>query len=255
MRRPDGRVERIINSVVSPLSYRAITALAIGLWAAGLVLPLVLQWSVLGIVASNVVATSFAFTALMVWISVQIEARDRRHLVEWTSDLRKLSAGEFEWFVGEVFRREGWEVEETGRQDGPDGNIDLKLSRGRERAIVQCKRFDSRHVKVDEIRKFVGTLTREGLAAKDGVFVTLSRFNEHAVAEAKQTGLQLVDGVDLHARAEKVRRVEACPVCGAAMLLSRSSYGWWYRCVTDGCGGKRHLAKEPGRAVEVLTRE
>ncbi len=163
-------------------------------------------------------------------------------------------AEEFEWFVGEVFRREGWAVEETGRQDGPDGNIDLRLSRGSERAIVQCKRWDSRQVEVDEIRKFVGTLTREGLAAKDGVFVTLSRFNEHAEAEAKATGVRLVDGVELHERAEKVRRVEACPACGAGMVLSRSDYGWWYRCVAEGCGGKRDLGKEPGRAVDLLAR-
>jgi hypothetical protein len=48
--------------------------------------------------------------------------------MEWTSDLRSLSAEEFEWLVGEFFRREEWDVRETGRQDGPDGNVDLELT-------------------------------------------------------------------------------------------------------------------------------
>ena len=37
------------------------------------------------------------------------------------------------------------------------------------------------------------------------------------------------------------------------MLLGRSSRGWWFRCVTPGCGGKRDLGRNPGRAVELLT--
>jgi restriction system protein len=53
-------------------------------------------------------------------------------------DLRRLDAHEFEWLVGELFRREGWKVEERGRHDHPDGGIDLVVARGGERAVVQC---------------------------------------------------------------------------------------------------------------------
>ena len=45
-----------------------------------------------------------------------VEARDRRHLVEWTTDLRLLDFEEFEWFVGELYRRKGWSVERVGRR-------------------------------------------------------------------------------------------------------------------------------------------
>lgn len=68
-----------------------------------------------------------AGSLLFGWLFVQIEARDRRHLLEWTSDLRLLDATEFEWLVGELLRREGWSVAEHGRQAGPDGNIDLEI--------------------------------------------------------------------------------------------------------------------------------
>ena len=50
----------------------------------------------------------------------------------------------------------------------------------------------------------------------------------------------------------RIRRIEPCDVCQCPMILGRSQYGWWFRCVTDGCQGKRDLGREPGRAVELL---
>ena len=94
---------------------------------------------------------------------------------------------------------------------------------------------------------------REGLTGDAGVLVTLSDFTEQARTEAARIGLTLVDGRDLFARVERVRREEACPTCGAAMVLDRSSRGWWFRCVTPGCSGKRDLGTDPARAVELLT--
>jgi hypothetical protein len=109
-------------------------------------------------------------------------------------------------------------------------------------------------VGVDDVRGFAGTLMRERLAATDGTFVTLSDFTDQARREAQQLGLTLIDGVDLYSRVEKVRRLEPCPTCGDPMMLGRSPYGWWFRCRREGCGGKRDLDREPGRAVELLTR-
>jgi hypothetical protein len=163
-----------------------------------------------------------------------------------------LNSSEFEWLVGEVFRREGWKVLETGRHDGPDGNVDLELSRAEERNIVQCKRWTARSVGVDEIRRFLGTLLTENLPGNGGVFVTLSTFGEQARQEATRAGLKLIDGRELHARIESARRSELCPICDSPMKLGRSKYGWWLRCVTNGCSGKRDLSSDPGRAVEHL---
>jgi hypothetical protein len=249
----DETVERFLWAV-GRQSGRVVGVLAASTYGGiGLAVPLLLQWSVSWLVAANLTGSTLAGLFILTWIANGVQANYRRQLVEWTTDLRRLNAQEFEWLVGEVFRREGWKVEETGNHNGPDGNIDLRLSKGRSRVLVQCKRWESWLVGVDEIRGFGGTLMREGLRGSDGVFVTLSDFTEAARAEGKQIGLTLVDNRDLYARVERVRKAERCDVCDAPMVFDRSQYGWWFRCISPGCPGKRNLSGEPGRAVELLT--
>jgi restriction system protein len=250
----DDVLDRAILGVARRLPGWVIAAAALILYPGiGLMLPVAFHWSVIALIEVNVMGALFAAVLAMGWLVVQIQARDRRHLMEWTSELRRLTAEEFEWLVGELFRREGWQVSETGRQDGPDGNIDLELTRKGGRKIVQCKRWKSWQVDVTEIRQFAGTLLREGLRGDAGIFVTLSTFTPQAVTEAKAIGLILVDGGELYRRIEKVRRSEPCPICQAPMELGRSEHGWWLRCTVRGCRGKRDLGGEPGRAVEILT--
>jgi len=254
MSRFDDFFERILWAAATRMSGRTAAAVAFLLYAGGgLTLPLALHWSVLNLVVANSLATMLAGLVILGWLVVQLQARDRRHLVEWTSDLRLLSGEEFEWLVGEVFRREGCEVRETGSQEDPDGNIDLELTRDGQRMIVQCKRWRSWQVGVREIREFAGTLMREGLLASGGIFVTLSDFKERARAEGEKIGITLVDNRDLYSRIEKVRRPEPCAICGKPMMLARSEFGWWFRCVSGGCPGKRDLGSDPGRAVDLLT--
>lgn len=254
--RADDLFERGLNSLAERLSGRAVGVIALSIYAGGgLAVPLAFQWPVPFLVEANVVSTVIAGVLLLTWLSVQSQARDRRHLLEWTTNLRLLSAEEFEWFVGEMFRREGWGVREAGRQDAADGNIDLELARDGQQRIVQCKRWVAWLVDINEIRKFAGTLMREGLPATSGIFVTLSDFTNQARSEAGQLGIALVDGRELHARAEKVRRPEPCPTCQRAMILDRSPRGWWFRCVAAGCQGKRDLGGEAGAAIEFLTQE
>lgn len=253
-RNDDGPLDRTLYALASRLSGRAVAAVALLLYPGlGLIVPLLLGWSDNWLFGVNLVATMNAGLLLLVWFVVRLERSHRRHLVDWTSNLRLLSAEEFEWFVGEVFRREGWTVRETGSQSRADGNIDLELTKDRLRRLVQCKRWQSWQVSVDEVRAFAGALLREGRDGRDGIFVTLSDFNEHAVAEAKRTGITLVDGRELFQRAEAVRRAEPCPECARPMTLSRSEHGWWFRCKAPGCKGKRHLDADAGRAVDFLT--
>ena len=72
-----------------------------------LVLPLSLGWSGWWFMDANIAGATFAACVGMGWLVLQVQARDRVHLLEWTSDLRLLSAAEFEWLVGELLRREG----------------------------------------------------------------------------------------------------------------------------------------------------
>lgn len=247
------RTERLIRWVVTHVPPRGIAVLAALLYfGVGLAIPIGFGFSTISLVGFNFMGTVLAGVILLFWFIVQLEARDRRNLLEWTSDLRLLDSREFEFFVGEVLRREGWAVTERGRQEGPDGNIDLEIRRGPERRIVQAKRWQSWLVGVDEIRAFAGTLVREALPSSAGMFVTLSDFGDQAREEGKKIGLELVDGPDLYARAEKVRRPVICKTCDGRMVLDRSVHGWWYRCVTRGCTGKRDLGADPVRALALL---
>ncbi len=250
----DDPIERAIWSLAARLSERSLAALVVLLYAGGgLLVPLALRWSLPWLVLANVLCTVWAGVIGLAWFGMRIQSTFRRHLVEWTTDLRLLDAGEFEWLVGELFRREEWTVEETGSQEGPDGNIDLRLTKEGRRVIVQCKRWTSWLVDVDEVRKFAGTLLVEGLPGSAGIFVTLSDFTAQARDEADKAGIALVNTRQLFERVEKVRKTEPCPNCQAAMRLDRSTHGWWFRCVAPGCSGKRDLGRDPGRAIELLT--
>jgi restriction system protein len=216
----------------------------------GLALPLGLGAHGVELIAYNVTGVMLGWAITLAWLFPRVEASQRRHLLEWTTDLRKLSAQEFEWLVGEVLRREGWDVAETGRQAAPDGNVDLRIHRGERVMLVQCKRWDSRQVGVDEVRKLAGTLMRDGLPGSAGMLVTLSEFTEQATAEATKLDMELVDGRQLLHRIEHVRASEPCPSCSAPMILDRSRHGWWLRCPK--CSGKRDLGNEPARALGLL---
>jgi HJR/Mrr/RecB family endonuclease len=251
--KPQSSFDRAILDFLGRISGWTATILAtISYGGIGLALPLAFAAPSFLLVSLNLAGSSVAGAILLGWLLKRIAAGQRRNLLEWTTDLRRLNSSEFEWLVGEVFRREGWKVSETGRTSGPDGNIDLILIKGGERVIVQCKRWTAQSVSVDEIRRFLGTLMREKLDGKDGIYVTLSDFNDQAWQEAEQAGLLLIDNRELFARIEKVRRSEPCPICGSPMLLNKSQYGWWLRCNASGCRGKRDLGKEIGRAVELL---
>jgi hypothetical protein len=249
----ENALDRLVLGFVGRVSGMAVALLALALYAGlGLALPLSLGWDTWYLIEANVIGTGLAAVVAVGWLSVRIEAGHRRHLIEWTSNLRLLDSSEFEWLVGEVFRREGWTVRETGSSDGPDGNIDLELSRDNQRKIVQCKRWTSWPVGVDEIRQFLGTLMREKLLGEAGIFVTLSNFTEQARQEAHEAGISIIDNRELYRRIEEVRRSERCPLCETPMVLGRSQRGWWLRCVSAGCSGKRDLSHDPGHAVELL---
>lgn len=245
-------MDRAVSAFVRRVSGRVVALLSLAFYPGlGLIMPLAFDWTRSWLIAANAIGVSVAAVISLGWLIAQIELKDRRHLLEWTTDLRHLSAQEFEWLVGELFRREGWTVKETGSQDGADGNIDLEITNGRERRLVQCKRWTSIHIGIDQIRGFAGTLRRERVDR--GFFVTFSRFNAHAEREAKSTGVDLIDGSELYRRIERVRRPEPCPTCESPMVLDRSPHGWWFRCVAAGCAGKRDLDREPALAVELLT--
>jgi len=169
----------------------------------GLALPLSLGARGVLLISLNVIGVLLAWVLTLAWLFPLTQAVHRRHLVEWTTHLRLLSATEFEWLVGELLRREGRHVEETGGEGAPNGNVDLRIRRGDRQMIVQCKRWASKPVGVSEVRELAGTVAREQLPRGAGMLVTLSHFTGHAITEAAQLELELVDNRHLCARLER----------------------------------------------------
>lgn len=245
-------LDRAVTFVVRRISGPGALALAAALYVLGVAIPLLLHLPTFCLVTYSFAGTLFGASVLTAWFLVQLEASHRRKLVDWTTSLRLLTAEEFEWLVGEIFRREGYEVKETGNQESADGNVDLRLSKDGRQKLVQCKRWQSWMVGVDEIRKLAGTLMREKLPGDAGIFVTLSNFTPQAEEEAKAIGLTLIGGRELDEMRQRVRRSEPCPECEAPMIFGQSERGWWFRCVKNGCRGKRDLGSDEGRAIEFL---
>ena len=253
--------------VIGPLPLNAVLVISAAIYAGvGLALPLLTGASAPLLVCCNVAGVALGWTALLAWLFPLTQARRREDLLDRTSDLRLLSAAEFEVLVGELLRREGWTVRETGGHGHPDGNIDLRIHRADQTRLVQCKRWDSRPVGVDEVRKLAGTLMREGLPGTGGMLVTSSNFTPAARAEAAAIGLELVGRRDLLRRLQQggaihllaavrdVERTHRCPNCAEPMVLDRSPHGWWLHCpnYATGCQGKRDLGTDGRKALEVL---
>lgn len=176
---------------------------------------------------------------LVLWLVAEFQKWQRRWLVEshaGPATTRELSWQDFEYLLGEAFRRQGYLVEQTGR-NGPDGGIDLRLSRGQERLLMQCKHWKVRQVGVRVVRELSGVVTGE--RATGGIVVTSGSFSADAKSFARTVPIRLIDGRELDELIDSVRnspRVEKpttslpptsqlCPECGAPMAVRTARRG------------------------------
>ncbi len=169
-----------------------------------------------------------------------IKGLSRRQLLDRQKGLDSvlsLSWREFEHLVGEAYRRQGYDVEETGG-GGADGGIDLVLRGHGETVLVQCKQWRDRQVGVEKVRELFGVVTAE--RADRGILVTSGNFTNEAQAFKVGKPLTLVDGPALE---QLVRDVQAprtasvptpppapatsttCPRCGSPMVLRTAKRG------------------------------
>ena len=173
---------------------------------------------------------------------------------------------EFELLVGEAFRLQGFRVAEIGG-GGPDGGVDLVLSKGNEKFLVQCKQWKAFKVGVDVVRELYGVMAAKG--ATGGFVVTSGRFTEDATAFASGRNVQLVDGPKLFAMIKQAKQAMAtakppvakqpmsqpsgivapsCPQCGAEMVKRTARKGgnaggeFWGCSKFPTCRGVRQLS-------------
>jgi restriction system protein len=174
------------------------------------------------------------FSALRAW-------RNGRMLEGQTGlqSLRGLSWKRFEDLVAEIYRRQGYSVQET-LGGGADGGVDLVLRRNGETSLVQCKRWSGKPVPVQTVRELYGVLTdRRAASAK---LIATTSFTQDAVAFARNKPIELIGanallcllrGVQIsgkmvksNARSETPNEATlACPQCQSEMVLREAKRG------------------------------
>lgn len=185
---------------------------------------------------------------------------------ESANALDGMSWREFEMLVGEAFRLQGYRVTENGGA-GPDGGIDLTLSKGSEQFLVQCKQWKALKVGVTVVRELYGVMAAKG--ASGGFVVTSGRFTDDAKAFADGRNIQLIDGPKLFAMIKQAKQSlpasiqqparapqaapvfaalePSCPQCGAGMVQRTARKGgnaggkFWGCAKFPTCRGVRQI--------------
>jgi len=135
---------------------------------------------------------------------------------------------EFELLVGEAFRRKGFSVSETGG-GGADGGVDLVLTKGKEKFLVQCKQWRAFKVGVGVVRELYGVMAANG--ATGGYVISSGQFSQEARDFATGRNITLMDGAALHSLIADVPRQPAtvntlaCPQCGSSMVRRKARRG------------------------------
>jgi restriction system protein len=138
-----------------------------------------------------------------------------------------MSWRDFERLVGEGFRQRGFAVTGSGGR-GPDGGVDLPLTKDGERFLVQCKHWRKEQVGVAVVRELNGVVAAERAAG--GFVVTGGRFTAEAQEFARNTAIKLIDGAALEEligdpREQNAEDVPGCPKCGGEMIERTATRG------------------------------
>ncbi len=109
------------------------------------------------------------------------------------NSLDNMSWRDFEYLVGEYFRRRQFSVEET--KFGADGGVDLIATKGMEKYLIQCKHWKAYKVGVKVVRELLGVMV--GAGATGGFVVTSGEFTKDAIHFAKANNILILDGKEL----------------------------------------------------------
>lgn len=195
-------------------------------------------------------------------------ARKKRGLLDTQKDaasLRTLSWKEFEWMVGEAYRRQGYSVEEQ-LGGGADGGIDLTIRKSGGTWLVQCKQWKVQAVSVKVVREMFGLVNHH--QSTGAIVITTGNFTRDAHAFAEGKTLELIDGPALLQLVKGVQAnrapveaslslaqpespppassVPSCPQCGGAMVERVARKGanagnsFWGCKIYPACRGVRN---------------
>ena len=150
----------------------------------------------------------------------------------------KMSWQDFEILVSAFFKKQGYSVSECGA-GGPDGGVDLRLTKGSKNIIVQCKHWKTFKVGVKIVREQLGIKTAEG--ADSVIIVTSGRYTDEAIEFARNQRITLIDGMKLksiitqgksYLSTEEPNLIKSksspyCPQCSSIMVERIAKKGKW----------------------------
>ena len=119
------------------------------------------------------------------------------------------------------YRRLGFGVRHEGGA-GPDGGVDVRIKKGGETYLVQCKQWRERQVGVKVVRELLGVVT--AAEATGGIVVTVGSFTPDAeeFANRPSVAVELVDGDRL---SDMIRGLPGKALGRASLRDSRSADG------------------------------
>lgn len=165
-------------------------------------------------------APLFAVIVFLVWIVAELhKLKDRRRFDKQSGidSIKDLDWREFESLLSEAFRRQGFVVEHTGKA-GPDGGIDVRLSKAGAVSLVQCKHWKQQQVGVKIVRELLGVVTSE--KAQSGIVVTSGQFTTAAIEFAAKNPVRLIDGNELVQMISEVQNSDRVKSKPAQVIVS-----------------------------------
>ncbi|HNP65380.1 MAG TPA: restriction endonuclease [Woeseiaceae bacterium] len=146
---------------------------------------------------------------------------DRQSSIE---SIRNLSWSQFERFVLEAYRRQGYDASETGA--GADGGVDIILKKDGKTTLVQCKQWKTQRIGVKPIRELAGVVAVA--RANRGIFVCSGSYTAEAKEFAAKSGIELIDGEALTVLLAEIKgepegdrvppTANVCPRCGSDLV-------------------------------------
>jgi len=116
-----------------------------------------------------------------------------------TDTLSRVGWDQLELLLAAYYRSEGYEVEHVGTGASGtkfDGGIDLKLRRGGQYIIVQCKHWNAMKVPHNAVHELLGLMVNHG--ATGAILANSGEFTRAAIEAAQKLGhVQLIDGDEL----------------------------------------------------------
>jgi restriction system protein len=157
------------------------------------------------------------------------------------TDIDKMTGRQFEYYLGHLFRSQGYEVKVT-RESG-DYGADLVIQKNGKKIVIQAKRY-SKDVGIKAIQEVQGSIAYYG--ASEAWVVTNRDFTEAAYNLAKANNVRLINREQLiemilqmnpSAAPKPKQIIEAlperkivCDRCGKPMVLRKGTSGEFYGC-------------------------